>query len=58
MQNNEEKHVCINCGTSEDEAPLIDIRFAGKVANLCSRCIPVMIHEPQKMALKLEQLNK
>lgn len=58
MQNNETKHTCINCGRTENETPLIEIRFAGNTANLCSQCIPIMIHEPQKMASKLDDLNK
>jgi len=50
-------HTCLNCGRSENEAPVIQIRFAGKAGYLCSQCIPVMIHKPEQMALKLKDLQ-
>jgi len=50
-------HTCLNCGRSENEAPVIQIRFAGKTGYLCSQCIPVMIHKSEQMALKLKDLQ-
>ncbi len=55
---NAKTHSCINCGASENEVPLIEIRFSGSTGHLCSQCIPVMIHEPSKMAHKLSEISK
>ena len=52
---NQNIHSCLVCGKTEKELPLIDIRYNGKTANLCSQCIPVMIHKPEMMAQKLEE---
>ena len=41
---------CINCGSSEMEVPLISTRYAGEQYLICSRCMPTLIHQPEKLA--------
>ena len=49
----EKKH-CLNCNRSEDDIPLVNLTFSGKPAFICSRCMPVLIHEPEKLIGKLK----
>jgi hypothetical protein len=44
---------CINCGRSEQEIPLVVLRYQGKDWHLCPGCLPTLIHQPQKLAGKL-----
>lgn len=46
-------HTCLNCDRSETEIPLVTLRHAGEQAWICSQCLPVLIHHPQKLAGKL-----
>jgi hypothetical protein len=36
--------VCFNCGTNEDQAPLLPVRTKGESAWVCTRCLPALIH--------------
>lgn len=45
---------CLNCNASENEIPLVNLVFAGKPAYICSRCLPTLIHSPQKLVGKLD----
>jgi len=45
---------CVNCGHSDSEAVLLPIRFRGASEWICSRCFPVLIHKPAKLAGRLE----
>jgi hypothetical protein len=44
---------CLNCGTSEQERPLLTMKFQGKEVYLCPQCMPIMIHKPLELADKL-----
>jgi hypothetical protein len=44
---------CLNCNRPETEIPLVSLRYAGRPAWICSQCMPVLIHNPQKLAEKL-----
>jgi hypothetical protein len=46
-------HRCLNCQDTENERPLINLRYAGQPAWVCSRCLPVLIHHPEQVAHKL-----
>ncbi|MHB9004356.1 MAG: ATP-binding protein [Coriobacteriia bacterium] len=35
---------CFNCGTSEDDAPLLPVRTKGDSTWVCTRCLPALIH--------------
>lgn len=36
--------ICFNCGTSEDDRPLLPVRTKGTSAWVCTRCLPALIH--------------
>jgi hypothetical protein len=46
--------VCINCGKNEHEVPILQAKFRGNELLICSSCLPVLIHKPQRLASKLE----
>ena len=50
----EDKSVCVGCGRGDTEAVLIAIRFRGDREWICSQCFPLLIHNPQKLAGRLE----
>ena len=58
MSDNQKINYCLNCDTSENEVPLVNLVFAGKPAFICSSCLPVLIHQPQKLVGKLEGADK
>lgn len=45
--------ICLNCGRSSDQAPLMTLDFRGETYYLCPQCLPVMIHKPQNLVGKL-----
>lgn len=53
---NEEKKLkhCLNCNVSENQIPLVNLTFNGNQAFICSRCLPILIHSPQKLVGKLD----
>jgi len=53
MTQNETPYQCLNCGNSENEAPLVNMRYAGKENWICSSCLPILIHRPFQLADKL-----
>lgn len=44
---------CLNCGISEQERPLLTLKFQGRDLYLCPQCMPIMIHKPYQLADKL-----
>ncbi len=44
---------CLNCGTSEQDRPLLTITFQGKEFYICPQCLPILIHEPGKLVDKI-----
>ena len=49
---------CLNCNRSENEIPLITLRYSSKPAYICSFCLPTLIHNPQQLIGKLEGADK
>lgn len=47
------KSTCLNCNTSEDDRPLITLKFHGKELYICPQCLPTLIHKPYQLADKL-----
>ena len=45
---------CIHCEKSEDEAPILRLSFMGEEAAICSSCLPVLIHRPDRLAGRLK----
>ncbi len=41
--------VCLSCDRSESEIPLLQLGFKGEQLSICSQCLPVIIHEPEKL---------
>ncbi len=35
---------CFRCGADEDEVPVLPVRYRGKSAWVCTRCLPPLIH--------------
>jgi len=35
---------CFNCGSSEDDRPLLPVRTQGTSTWVCTRCLPALIH--------------
>lgn len=44
---------CLNCGASEEERPLLSLKFQQKEFYICPQCLPILIHEPNKLVEKL-----
>ena len=45
---------CLNCGRSENEIPLVVLRFRGEGNWICSQCLPILIHHAHELESKLE----
>jgi len=45
--------VCLNCNISEQERPLITLKFQGTELYICPQCLPILIHKPYQLAEKL-----
>ncbi len=44
---------CLNCAQPETNVPLVALRYAGQQRWVCSRCLPVLIHHPERLGNKL-----
>ncbi len=44
---------CLNCGVSEQEKPLILLKFQGKDLYICPQCLPTLIHKPYELTNKI-----
>ncbi|MFQ5577217.1 MAG: hypothetical protein ACE5G8_09555 [Anaerolineae bacterium] len=44
---------CLNCNRPETAVPLVNLRYAGSPAWICTQCLPTLIHQPQRLAGKL-----
>jgi len=40
---------CFNCGTIENEIPLLDLHYQEKKLFICPRCLPQLIHKPSNL---------
>jgi hypothetical protein len=58
MHNSSNPNVCLNCNTSENDIPLVNLVYSGKPAFICSRCLPILIHQPQNLIGKLDGAEK
>lgn len=50
MSENTNLVTCKICGNSELHVPLLQARYAGESFWICSRCLPTLIHQPQRLA--------
>ena len=44
---------CLNCNTSQNEKPLLAMKFQGSEIYICPQCLPILIHKPANLAEKL-----
>jgi hypothetical protein len=49
---------CLNCGESEQEKPLLTMKFQGGEIYICPQCLPVLIHKPASLVDKLPGAEK
>ena len=48
---------CLSCGRPESAIPLVTLRYNGSQAWICSQCLPVLIHHPERLADKLDDTS-
>lgn len=53
MAENQTPCQCLNCSRPETVIPLVSLRYAGRQAWICSQCMPVLIHQPERLVGKL-----
>ena len=58
MKKDTETIACLSCHTTENEIPLVNLRYSGKPAYICSHCLPLLIHHPEELIGKLEGAEK
>jgi hypothetical protein len=44
---------CLNCGASEQDRPLINLKFKGQEYSICPQCLPTLIHRSDQLVDKL-----
>ncbi|HMN25706.1 MAG TPA: hypothetical protein PKE38_14475 [Ignavibacteriaceae bacterium] len=54
MTENPKTNYCLNCNNSENDIPLVNLVYSGKQTFICSNCLPVLIHHPQRLIGKLD----
>ncbi|HNS01718.1 MAG TPA: hypothetical protein PKM78_04980 [Anaerolineae bacterium] len=53
MNPNDATFTCLNCGRPETAGPLVALRYNGGQTWICSQCLPVLIHHPQRLVGRL-----
>ena len=51
------KSTCLNCGITEQDRPLLLLKFQGKELSICPQCLPILIHKPFQLADKLPEFT-
>ncbi|HET6445902.1 MAG TPA: hypothetical protein VFI27_15140 [candidate division Zixibacteria bacterium] len=49
MSANVETFTCLNCGRSENQIPLVSLRYRAQKQWICSQCLPILIHKPEQL---------
>jgi hypothetical protein len=49
---------CLYCGRNDSDLPLVNLTYQGKPLWICSEHLPILIHEPQKLAEQLAAINQ
>jgi hypothetical protein len=44
------KNTCVVCKKNENEIPILLMKHKGEELGICPQHLPVLIHEPQKLA--------
>jgi hypothetical protein len=50
-------NTCLNCGKTEQEIPLLRMRYQEADIYICPQCLPILIHKPAALAAKLPGLE-
>lgn len=50
-------NICLNCNKTEQEIPLLKMRYQQADVYICPQCLPVLIHKPANLAEKLPGLE-
>lgn len=50
--------VCLSCEKTEQEKPLLAIKYQGQELFICPQCLPVLIHKPANLSAKLPGAEK
>ena len=45
--------VCLNCGKTDHQIPLLNLTFKGEAKHICAGCFPILIHKIHLLADKL-----
>ena len=53
MSENSITQHCLNCSRPETVVPLVNLRYSGRQAWICSQCLPILIHNPQRLTGRL-----
>ena len=54
--NSENLQTCISCERPENVVPLVSITFAKNATWICTQCLPTLIHDPNKLVGKFENM--
>ena len=49
---------CLRCDRPETAVPLVSLRYAGSAVWICSQCLPVLIHHPERLAGRLPGVER
>ncbi len=50
-------NICISCNRDENTIPLVAITYAEQQTWICTQCLPMLIHEPQRLEAKFRSLK-
>jgi hypothetical protein len=50
-------NTCLNCEKTEQEIPLLSMRYQEREVYICPQCLPILIHKPANLAGKLPGLE-
>jgi hypothetical protein len=48
-----EEIACLNCGRTDEKAPLLNLVFKGESKYICAQCLPTLIHKIHLLEDKL-----
>jgi hypothetical protein len=52
----ESSRACLSCGRTEEEIPLVALRYTSREAHICPQCLPVLIHHTDRLTEQLLKL--
>jgi len=55
--NSDNLNTCINCERPENVVPLVSITFATNASWICTQCLPTLIHNPDKLTEKFQNMS-